>query len=1304
MDFFTFFVLVCLAALLLYARSIEKRRRRDAQRHNDTAAALTARIHALEQELQHSKAPLAGHPVMPPAPVEKKPATPPAPAVPPKPYAAIASPAGTAQHPLEGKRPAPGEVPPSVPRVSEIGGIPLTPPAPAREAAPAPLATAASTSATLGKDATPISAIPAEPIGRPVFMAGAAASASAVSHAAPPPTAGMVRPPQPHSSQGTQGQGSFTGPYSASAPKSKRSSISLEESLGTNWFPKVGITLVVLGVAFLMGTFWGNIGPGGRAAILYAAALGVLGGGVFLERKERYRKVGRALIGGGWAITFVMTYAINHVPQIRVLPSDTADLFLMVAVAGVMVWHTLKYNSQTVTGIAFLLGFASVTLNPDPPYSLVAAAILVSGLTVIVLRRQWFELEIFGILASYLNHFYWLYTIIHPMSEKGPFPQYRSSVALMVLYWTIFRASYLLRKVSSTGQESLSTIAALLNTLGFIAVMKYQSLHPEWAFRALLAVGAIEFILGQLPVSRRRKAPFQVLSSLGTTLMVVAVPFKYAGSHSLELLWMAGAEAFLLAGIFTRERLFRQFAGLISLLVAVYLFAWPPNGIIHEVARIMTGQPHHDAALGLVLSVIAALFYINSHVMGRIWERLFNLEIEKQSITALSFAASLFAVGAIYALAPSNAAAVVLAMLMTALAWTGERFRISQLTYQAHWIAVVAIAEASITGIHLDAAWHSLPERLITFGLVAALLYLSSNFVRLSAVSDQEFTTVLYRWAGSGLITLAIWMQIRYAPVRRDWLIAMLWTAFALVISGVAQLRKRSEFQWQAFVLGMMSFCCALAVNFGYSGQFHHISYRLISVTLVAGGIYLLARWSPIRRVQPAYSWAGTVLFAYLAYRETQEQHELWTAVLWVALAVVLGLAARYWKDRSLLWQTHLLSAVAASWTIAISFLGNSEYHGTRAQLITVLLTSAMLYGLAWITNIRGVIASDEIWQTYSWAGSLLLTWLAWYQLQPINVSLAWGVFALVLFELGYNTSSSYLRSQAYLALTCSFAHLFYSNFNTPLAATGFDLRILLIVMLVPIYFWVYWRLHEKADAKSGTEKKLRVEILLASLGTATVAALARFELSAEAVVVGYSAMVLALLITTWWSKIQIFLYQALIMLGMAAFRLSMHNFRNLHDSFISALPGALWSIGLLAASIPVAFLLRSRPSARPEQAPMQRNWIAFLVQRPEQPLFFASVILMAALLSIKLPDMITLAWGIEGVVVFLLALVARERSFRLTGFALVVICVAKIAGWDAWRMNDPRARYLTFIGVGVVILVVSYLYARYKEALREYL
>ncbi|HLJ28425.1 MAG TPA: DUF2339 domain-containing protein, partial [Candidatus Angelobacter sp.] len=1215
MDFSTFLVLLCFTILLIYARKIEKRRRRDAEKHDETTAALTVRIHALEQQSRMSWAAHTGAPpetAQAPKISAPNPAAAPPPVAPPKPVSPIKA--------EEGHDPQPA--PPPEPKVSQVGGIPLVPsapgqPAPAKEGAHPPIAAAASAGATPAK--TEIPAVShASALSLPLGDAARTPqpTASAASHAAPPLMPGMVKPPQISSRPPVQETGPLSsGVYAQTVASKKGKSISLEEMVGTNWLPKLGVTILVLAVVLFTATKWENLPAIGRVIVFYVLGAGLLGGGIFLERKEKYQILGRVLIGGGWSVLFFITFAMRYVPAAHVLDSDVADLVLLLAMAGAMVWHTLKYNSQTVTGFAFFLGFLSITISHNTSLSLVAGAILALGLTVIVLRRQWYELEVFGILASYLNHLYWLFPIISAMSQKGPFPQYQGSIALMVSYWAIFRASYMLRKVTDPAQESISTIAGLLNPLLFLAVMKYQSFHPEWAFYALLTMGAIEFTLGQLPVSRRRKAPFQILSSLGATLMVMAVPFKYAGSRSLELLWMAGAEVFLLAGIFTRERLFRQFSGIISFLVALYLFAWPPNGISWQVASIVNGQPHHDATLALVFGVVAVLFYFNSHVLGRIWESLFDREVEKQAIGSLSFAASIFAAGAIYVSAGSNAVAVWLAVLVTALAWTGKRFRISQLAYQAHWIALVAIADVSITAIHLDVAWHSIPERLITFGLVAGLLYLSSNFVRMEQPENQEIPVVLYRWAGTGLIALAIWMQVWYAPIRRDWLIAMLWTALALVLAGVAQLLKRSEFKWQAFTLAMMSFCSTLAVNFGYGEQFHHLSYRLISVTLVSGSIYLLARWAPVAQIKPAYSWAGTILLGYLAYRETQEHQELWTAVLWITLAAVLALAARWWKDRALLWQTHLLAAAATGWTIAIAFLGKPEYHGAPAQRYTVLLTAALLYALTWITNIAKVTEDDWIWQSYSWAGWLLLTWLAWYQLAPINVSLAWGVFALVLFELGYNTASAYLRTQAYVALTCSFAHLFYSNFNTLLPAGTFDPHIFLIVLLVPIYFWVYWRLREKADISGRAESKLRIEVLLACIGTATVAALARFEMPPEIVVVGYAALVPALLIAAWWSKQQVFLYQALVMLGVATFRLSMHNLHNLYSSFVSqSLTGAIWAIVLLVAGIPFAFLLRSRPK---DKDATEQNWITFLIRRPEQPLFFVRVVLLAVLLAL---------------------------------------------------------------------------------------
>ena len=49
--------------------------------------------------------------------------------------------------------------------------------------------------------------------------------------------------------------------------------------------------------------------------------------------------------------------------------------------------------------------------SQDSVYALTAGVILALGIVAIALRMGWYELEVFGILASFGNHFYWLYRL-----------------------------------------------------------------------------------------------------------------------------------------------------------------------------------------------------------------------------------------------------------------------------------------------------------------------------------------------------------------------------------------------------------------------------------------------------------------------------------------------------------------------------------------------------------------------------------------------------------------------------------------------------------------------------------------------------------------------------------------------------------------------------------------------------------------------------------------------------------------------------------------------------------------------------
>ena len=220
----------------------------------------------------------------------------------------------------------------------------------------------------------------------------------------------------------------FAQPVASGWFDSVKGGFNLEEALGANWLNKIGIVILVFGVAFFLAYQLRQVGPAGKVLVGTLVAAALLGAGIFFERKPGFAIIGRAGIGGGWALAFFVAYATYHVPAARIFSAQTPSLLLMLAIAAGMVLHTLRYRSQVTTGLAFLLAFSTLTISQVTVYSLAAGVILALGLVVIVGRMQWFELEIFGIAAAYLNHWWWLRRIIEPMgAHKHAFPEFFAS-------------------------------------------------------------------------------------------------------------------------------------------------------------------------------------------------------------------------------------------------------------------------------------------------------------------------------------------------------------------------------------------------------------------------------------------------------------------------------------------------------------------------------------------------------------------------------------------------------------------------------------------------------------------------------------------------------------------------------------------------------------------------------------------------------------------------------------------------------------------------------------------------------------
>jgi hypothetical protein len=1068
-----------------------------------------------------------------------------------------------------------------------------------------------------------------------------------------------------------------------------QATLPLEELLGMNLFARIGIVLLVLGFALLGRMALLSMGPGQRVALIYAVSAAMLSAGIWLEKKERYRLLGRAGIGGGWALLFFTSYAVHHVAAMAVLASSTADCILMLAVAIGMVAHTLRYKSQVVTGLAFLLAFSTVALSQNSVYALSSGVILALGIAAIGLRMRWYELEVFGILATYANHFYWLYRL-YPSGFAGQsFPQFWPSVVILLLYWSVFRASYVVRSIPSHRQESVSSAAALLNTIALLAVMKFQSTRPELAFYALLGLGIVEFVLAQIPLTRRRRVAFKLLTIMGVVLVFASVPFKFSGNN-IALFWMIAAELLLAAGILQPEIVFQRLGSIAGALTGCL--------ILFEARHIFAFRQHSQAPLvhnGVLLFTASLLFCSNSYFVRRRWPQLFQgLDSTLAAVQGYLGAATAFL--AVWALFSSELTVLGWAALFLA-ACAGKRYlNDNHMLAQAWVFAAIVLFRCENVNCHFDIVYpHHLAARVVTMLLIAAACYAAAWI--LSGRSDARVPLrTLSLWSGALLIAELIWLE-----VSQPW-IALVWVAFAVALLLTARRLGLGELTHQQHALAVAALVQLIAVNLGATSSIE----RYIPLLGCAAAFYTVSRFSTFkdafhRRFSGwAYTSIATGLVAALAWHESPQP---WLAAIWAGIALALALVDRIFSVEELPWQAHVLALLAVMRAATINLYLNDAWRGVHLRLITVGMVIACLYGLARWVRFPQWLSDADARHVYTWIAAGLAAWLVWTELPPVAVAVGWAIFGLVLFEIASWKNQPKLRWQAFVALAGSFVRIFFVNLMAKaLPGEQISARSYTVVALALLYFYIWSRLPRSTRADDAG--RWNPADLLAHAGTASLAALLLFEMAPAWVIVAWAILGLVLMIAAWLSNRRVLLAQSHVLVAAVVIRSLAHNLFGTTYFAAGEWHGrsSILSItaALLMSGLPIAFQLRAR--YRGQAVSMLDRALA--VCHPQQVFFFAPVLLATLTIAVKMnPGAVTLSFGIEGVLVIFLGLLASQRSYRLTGLLLLLLCVAKIAVHDAWLLGE-RDRYTTFIALGAALTLVSLLYGRYRETLRRLL
>lgn len=98
-----------------------------------------------------------------------------------------------------------------------------------------------------------------------------------------------------------------------------------------------------------------------------------------------------------------------------------------------------------------------------------------------------------------------------------------------------------------------------------------------------------------------------------------------------------------------------------------------------------------------------------------------------------------------------------------------------------------------------------------------------------------------------------------------------------------------------------------------------------------------------------------------------------------------------------------------------------------------------------------------------------------------------------------------------------------------------------------------------------------------------------------------------------------------------------------------------------------------------------------------------ATVLLTILLFHEVSGSFLTMAWGAEGLLLLAAGFPLRDRTLRLSGLTLFMVCILKLFVYDL-RNLETLYRILSFIVLGVILVGVSWVYTRFRDRVKRYL
>jgi hypothetical protein len=674
-----------------------------------------------------------------------------------------------------------------------------------------------------------------------------------------------------------------------------------EALIGGSILNKAGALILVVGIALFLGYSFGHLSPAGRASIAFAVSLALLGAGVLLERRGRYRMFSRGLTGAGWAALYATAYAIYALPEARIVQDPFIGSLGMLAVAGGMIAHALRYRSQAVTAVAYFAAFAALAATPNSPFAVVALIPLAASLLYLASRFEWYRLPVFGIAATYLTC----------ISRGQSGASLGASQSLFLVYWLLFEAFDFIRvkrRIVADGFHLLWPI----NTVAFLGLssLVWSKHRPDLMWLAA-AYGAALFLIDTLlraylrpPSSfseqdglleRLQAGGFEASLVVSAALAGLAVTGRVPGVWSgaalaveAEILYLAGIQ---LASPFIRALGYAAFACSVS---ETFANAGSKSGVLgHATSHFTPPALFH-----------ALLFYVNR-------------ALRKPNVV-FSSAATVFIAIVCAIEFPSAWIGTTWALFGAVLFELGNRKKIPEFLFQSYALLFAGAVAAFAVNL-----WTP-DSPVLPLAITLAVSYAAAlrNIPALQIGST----------AAAGL--LAVLLIYRLAPHDR---LGLAWIALAILFLLHEHVLALKEFRVAGIGVAALAFLATLSDNIDPP--------QLLLSLLVVAGLYacqFLMRLSGWKPEQTAFSIAASLLLAIILFGRVSGGL---LTVAWGVEGLAL-LAAGFPLGQRILRLQGLVLLLVCILKLFLFDLRNLE---TLYRILSFVVLGIILLGVSWI-------------------------------------------------------------------------------------------------------------------------------------------------------------------------------------------------------------------------------------------------------------------------------------------------------------------------------------------------------------------